>query len=748
MATPAPSQAMPHLPAERFFRLSLYCLIATAVGTIISTGKLDIFTSVLASAAILYKGVRWWQGRQAELQQKHATWLVLAYLFFFPGDALLFSRLLTANSPNPSMYAALIATVHFLIFVLVVRLYSATRDRDALFLSMLSFAAILASAVLTVDTTFLFLFFVFLLFGVATFAGLELRRGAQGAVLATPPGAAERERRLNRALGMAALTVAFGAITLGALLFFFFPRFRGGYFGGADLNPQLMSGFSDDVELGQIGEIKKNYTVVMRVETGQPISDPLLRWRGIALTNFDGKRWYSSERSAETLVANSDGWIRTPNPETPSDAPKNMTRYSVLLEPVATDTLFAPANVIALRGNFGGELANPTLRGRRSYLFWDATGSLSNPGHNFSSQRYSGMSRLPVWNPEKLRAAGTNYSQQIRGSYLQLPADLDPRIPELARTITAQETNPYDRTVALESYLRSHYSYTLKLTGKPGEAPLSHFLFEARAGHCEYFASAMAVMLRTLGIPSREVNGFLPGEYNDIAGDYIVRASDAHSWVEAYFPGNGWVTFDPTPAAPPAEPGMFSRLALIVDWIQLNWNEWVISYDFAHQVVLAQNLQHKSRNWRQALRSWFESKQERSKAWLRNWQARHVRIALFFPFLLILVVFVFRYGLIGILLRSLRLNVQLRTQPSLKTSPALASRLYAEFLRLLERRGLARKDSQTPFEFAAAVREPVLAPAVHEFTKLYADARFGGAPCNVSRLRELLSQIRSTPRLS
>jgi len=74
---------------------------------------------------------------------------------------------------------------------------------------------------------------------------------------------------------------------------------------------------------------------------------------------------------------------------------------------------------------------------------------------------------------------------------------------------------------------------------------LPQFLFVTKAGHCEYFASAMAVMLRTLGIPSREVNGFLPGEFNDVAGDYIVRGSDAHSWVEAYFSGSGWINVRP-----------------------------------------------------------------------------------------------------------------------------------------------------------------------------------------------------------
>src|SRR5207253_6866831 len=118
------------------------------------------------------------------------------------------------------------------------------------------------------------------------------------------------------------------------------------------------------------------------------------------------------------------------------------------------------------------------------------------------------------------------------------------------------------------------YSYTLNLTGKPGRDPLAHFLFEARAGHCEYFASAMAIMLRTLGIPSREVNGFLPGEYNDLAGDYIVRASDAHSWVEVYFPGDGWQVFDPTPSNLESGKGFLTRLGLYIDWLQVTWSDW------------------------------------------------------------------------------------------------------------------------------------------------------------------------------
>jgi transglutaminase-like putative cysteine protease len=731
------------LPAERFFRISLFLLIFTSALTLSTTGKLDLLTSIGAPAAILIKGFRWWRGHPAELQQRQATWLVVGYLAIFPMDVFFFSRLLTANSPNPATYAALMGIIHFLLFVLIVRLYSATQDRDALFLAMLSFAGVLASAVLTVDTTFLLLFFVFLLFGVATFTGLELRRGVAGC---TPvPGNRERERRLSRALMLAALTVAFGAISIGAVLFFFFPRINGGYLGGSSMNPQLISGFTDDVELGEIGEIKKDYALVMRVETGQPVGYPMLRWRGIALSTFDGKRWTSGERSADTLVANSDGWIPIPPAEQPADTQATVLRYDVLLEPVATDAIFFPGKPMALRGNFGGESVRNVFRGHKPYLFRDATNSLFNPYHSYGRLRYSGMSRLINWNAAKLREAPANYPPAITGTYLQLPR-LDPRIAALARSVTAHAGNPYDKALAIENYLRGHYSYTLDLVGKPGGSPLSHFLFETHAGHCEYFASAMAVMLRAVRVPTREVNGFLPGEYNDLAGDYIVRASDAHSWVEVYFPGNGWVVFDPTPPGPPADSGLFTRFGLVVDWIQLNWNEWVINYDFAHQMTLAQNLQLKSRNWKEVVRSWFVGKQERAKQWMKHWQVGHSGLALVIPIFLLVLLVSLRYGLFGKGIRRLNLFFQLRTRPTATVSPALASRLYQELLAQLARRGIARRESQTAFEFAASLREPALAPSVIEFTRLYADARFGGVPCDTPRLRELLSQVRAAAR--
>jgi hypothetical protein len=274
---------------------------------------------------------------------------------------------------------------------------------------------------------------------------------------------------------------------------------------------------------------------------------------------------------------------------------------------------------------------------------------------------------------------------------------------------------------------------------------LPHFLFETHAGHCEYFASAMTIMLRTLGIPSREVNGFLPGEFNDLAGDYIVRASDAHSWVEAYFPETGWVTFDPTPATL-QDFGFFSRLGQYVDWMELTWNEWVINYDFAHQVQMAQILQRNTRNWTETARRWFSDQQRKSKRRLRSWLDRRGGIAFALPVAIAVLLGLLRYDLLQGAVRRLRLYLQLRAPEASRVNPQLASRLYAELQRLLERRGFARRASQTPLEFAGAVREPGLAPVVREFTQIYTQARFGGVACDTSRLYTLLEQIRAARR--
>jgi len=215
--------------------------------------------------------------------------------------------------------------------------------------------------------------------------------------------------------------------------------------------------------------------------------------------------------------------------------------------------------------------------------------------------------------------------------------------------------------------------------------------------------------------------------------------------VEVYFPGSGWVTFDPTPSAV-ERAGLLSRLNKYIDWLQLSWSEWVINYDFGHQMQMAQNVQRVSRNWTESLRAWFEHAQTNDRQRLKSLQLRHGTLGLLLPLLLLLLLLALRYEVIGKVTRWLRLYWQLHARESPQANPLLASRLYAELLRLLERHGFARRPAQTPLEFASSVQAPALAPAVSEFTRIYASARFGGAPCETLRLRHLLEQIRETPR--
>jgi len=744
MASSSTLPAPPSLPAENFFRVSLFLLLFTAILTLIGTGKIDLFTSVVAMVALLYRVRRWWYGHEPELQARTATILVLCYVLFFPVDMFFLSRGLAANSPNPPLYASLISSVHFLLFILLVRLYSARTDRDAHFLVMLAFAAVLASAVLTVDTTFLFLFFFFLLFAIATYTGLELRRGASGASLPSTFVQRESEQRLARALGFSALGVSIGAILCGTVLFFVFPRISAGYLGKTSFNHSLLSGFTDQVELGQIGQIKKSEAIVMRVETGKPVNYPALRWRGNALANFDRRRWSLPQSEPEKLESNAEGWIPLRERPKAGELRGEILQFTVLQEPMASDALFVPGNVLALRGNFTGEAGG--VGRKRTYIHRDRSGSLSNPFHNYVAIRYTGLSQLPPLERARLEASSAEYPADIRERYLQLPAKMDQRIAALAQSATVSMATPYDRAAALENFLKTKYSYTLNLAGNPGKDPLAHFLFETRAGHCEYFASAMTVMLRTLGIPSREVNGFLPGEYNDLGGDYIVRASDAHSWVEAYFPGNGWIVFDPTPAAPPESTSIFKRLSQFADWAELTWNDWVIGYDFAHQTALAQTVQMRSHNWREVAANWFSAKQQQFKKRLSAWQLQHKGFWLALPALLIGFLLALRYGRLGRVWEHLRASAALRGEKPDAVRVMMASRLYQELLQLMKGHGYARADSQTAFEFAEVVTKPGLNSSVKEFARLYAEARFGGTAGDIPRLQQLLGAIRTELR--
>jgi hypothetical protein len=170
------------------------------------------------------------------------------------------------------------------------------------------------------------------------------------------------------------------------------------------------------------------------------------------------------------------------------------------------------------------------------------------------------------------------------GDYLQLPP-LDPRIEAIASEIRRRTATPVETARALVIHLRSTYAYSLNVNDAAVASPLTHFLIERKPGHCEYFATALAILLRLDGIPSRVVNGFYGGESSELTGQVILRQSDAHSWVEAFIPGEGWITLDPTPAdvsglSPWDVPG---RLKLLFEDSEIAWDTWIVGLDLEDQ---------------------------------------------------------------------------------------------------------------------------------------------------------------------
>lgn len=183
--------------------------------------------------------------------------------------------------------------------------------------------------------------------------------------------------------------------------------------------------------------------------------------------------------------------------------------------------------------------------------------------HSFSSgvraleqrragQTYTVTSEVSTADKTSLRRASTVIPDAIKKQYLQIPSTLPQRVRDLAKKVVAGKDNAYDKAEAIESFLRTNYQYApVVRPPPPGEDPVDFFLFNLKEDFCEYFASSMVMMLRADGIPARLVEGFTSGTFDPTLGKYVVKQVNAHAWVEAYFPGYGWIEFEPTPSETP-----------------------------------------------------------------------------------------------------------------------------------------------------------------------------------------------------
>lgn len=671
-------------PADRFFECALLGMLLSGFFALASSGELDVVTLTLTALAFSGRLALLAWKLQLELPAAWANAAVILYAAFYPLDYGFLSQDFLA------------ATVRLICFLTVAKGLTVVTHRDALYAVLIAFAELLAAALLSASLLFFLFLSLFLLAGVAAFSSWQVRLGAVYAGQTLPLVAPRFHARLIGTTVAAGATILL--LTIG--MFFILPRTARAALQNLVSSRYHLPGFSGSVKLGDIGNIQTSTRTMMHIKVEGSTPEVLpYKWRGNALSVFDGQRWTQPSAGAE-LLRFQYGTLRLP---ARSHLRRNglRLRYSVQLSESGLDTLFVAGVPEFLESNLPSVLRQ-------------ANGSLRTIGDAPSLLRYAASSFLDAANGDGAPAP----TAEERRVLLSLPA-LDPRIAALARQITQNEPDDWHRAHRLELWLQTNLGYTLELPATTQADPIAHFLFERKRGHCEYFASAQAVMLRSLGIPARVVTGFQGGTRNPVSGWHVVSASDAHSWVEAWVPNNGWTIFDPTPmGGRPAHAPLFARFSNLLDAADLFWQEWVMQYDLERQFKLATQFEAKnlgpSRGASLSVR--LQRLQDRAIVWGKAYG----------PWLLGGGVL---GGLAWVLTPWLRARYQHRLRRSRLSQGAAslsdAAILYGRLLAHLETQGFHKAPGATPLEFARQLPPSETATLVTRFTLAYNRFRFG-----------------------
>lgn len=715
--------------AEKFFQGSLYLMLVMGFAALAGTAKLDFLSLALGGSALALRGYHLLKKRTVTIPDRWATYLTVFYFPFYLLDYFFISQ------------GFVNATVHMVLFIMVIKIFSVQRDRDLMYLAVLAFLMVLAAAVLTVDTVYLLTFCFFMLAAVATFVSMEMRRSeremAEAGVGEEASAAGQKEEKFQRWLSSATLLLTVLVLGGAAGIFFVLPRMTtgGGYLRNLGVQNDFVSGFSGGANLGGIGKIQQSTAAVMHVQVVRGRLPADTHWRGMAMANFDGRRWFNPRPEAGTFepLRNVSVDLRriqvNGQPLFTTDQPRNHhpnLAYRVIMEPIGTSLFFLADTPVRINGPYDN-------------LAISSEGTIYNAEDGRAIGLYEGEADTNSPMPNISASTSTSYPEAVSSKYLQLP-DLDPRIAGLAARVTAGSTSVYARAHAIESYLKQNLGYTLELPSTEQKDPVAYFLFERRKGHCEFFASAMAIMLRTQGIPARLVSGFRGGEFNDLNGTYIIRGRDAHAWVEVYFPEYGWAAFDPTPAStePLAQDG-WARMGLYMDAAREIWREWIINYDFNHQMRLSAELSNRTNSVQSRVRLWYL----RTYGHLLNRAKKMQNFKSLTPAgnaaLIILMVAIILLPLAPRAWRALRIRKILRDPR--KAPRTAASFWYLRMLKALERRGIRKSAAQTPEEFASGIADQAVRNDVVVFTEHYERARFADSVEDAERLPELLEQI-------
>ncbi|MCB1057246.1 MAG: DUF3488 domain-containing protein [Acidobacteria bacterium] len=356
-------------------------------------------------------------------------------------------------------------------------------------------------------------------------------------------------------------------VVLAIPLFVIFPRISSPFVGirGTGTGTRIYAaGYTDEVTLDTIGGQRNNPGVAMRLQFvgGRPPGDQL-RLKGGSFDVYEKRRWRASAQD-QTLTGDGNTFHLSRDPVEGT--------VDVWLQPLGTKSVILPVQAVTV------ELEVPVLNRDRG----GAVGVWRAPSSVLAYR--VGMAAEPVlFGPEPLSVRKPEASD--RDPVLD-PGDLSPRAIELAADVMGEGT-PREKARRLEHYLITEYSFSLDFVGLTGRAPIDDFLFVHRQGHCELFASAMVLMLRSQGIPARLATGFLGAELNPLTDYYVVRQSNAHAWVEAYLADQGWTIFDPTPpAGRPLDrtPEGFGLFRQAWDYLLFRWDRYVLTYGFEDQL--------------------------------------------------------------------------------------------------------------------------------------------------------------------
>jgi transglutaminase-like putative cysteine protease len=695
---------------ERFQQASLLAMLASGYLAVAFSGEFDVPGLVVGAGALVARLLQLSGVVRIPAAARWVNAAAVLYLPVFLADYLYLSRDLTR------------ATVHMVIFAAAAKLLTATTSRDSVLLGVIAFLEILAASILSTNLTFLLLLVPFLVASLAALASSEIRRSMRGREVVRAGTLA-----IGRRLGMLTALSGTAILLLTVALFFVLPRTARSALERLLPASQRVSGFAPEVALGRFGAIVRSRKPVFHALLQGEELPAGLHWRGAALAEFDGWKWYNSPSPGQSLQVSEEGLVQLVSDDQRRRAGRRVT-YEVVLD-IASEYLF-----------FTGLPEN--LRIGTDRLVRSPSGSVKLPFGEEGGLRYvvySFVDSREVLDEVPLHAL----SPTERDLYLRLPA-VDRRILELARYVSASSANgDAGRARAVEQYLRTRFIYSLDTSPAGSQDPLADFLFVQKKGYCEYFASAMAVMLRELSIPSRVATGFLGGSPNPLTKWMVMRASDAHAWVEAWIPGQGWTTFDPTPSSSEggSTSGFLASFNAYLDAADTFWQEWVIGYDLDRQLTLAFRVDQSRRlgvPW--LVRVYKRALAVRWRGQFRDWPLSGLMLALCS---VVAAALLFRRRVAGLFAGG-----RGRIRPGAGSSDAVqeAAKIYRGMLIALRKRGIEKSPFQTAGEFAQCLSDSPARPLVAEFTTGYESVRFGQKTGEVALLVDLLRRIEALPK--